>query len=54
LRGGKMKNLRSVVDLKWHPTELNIIASAPTNGSIIIWDIKEKQAKMSISKTFKL
>jgi hypothetical protein len=30
-----MKNLKSIVDLKWHHSEANLIASAPTNGSVM-------------------
>ena len=40
VRKGKGKNLNSAVqDLKWHPSEQHLIASAATNGAVVVWDL---------------
>ncbi|GFN78137.1 WD repeat-containing protein 24-like [Plakobranchus ocellatus] len=53
LRSGKHRNINlnfSTADVAWHPSDENIIASASTNGSVVIWNLnmlgKSKQDKI--------
>jgi WD40 repeat protein len=41
IRVGKKNMNYGVVDLKWHPLQscANLIATAPTNGKVILWNI---------------
>jgi WD40 repeat protein len=50
LRVGRVNLNYGVVDLKWHPTlqQKHIIASAPTNGAIVLWNLNKKGNKMGM------
>ena len=40
LRVGKHQNLNyATIDVKWHPTKQHLIATAATNGNVVIWNI---------------
>lgn len=48
LRVGRVNLNYGVVDLKWHPTIQHIIASAPTNGAIVLWNLNKRGNKMGM------
>lgn len=48
LKKGRYQQLsKTVVDLEWHYKKMNTIASAPTNGSLVIWDLLDQQGSMT-------
>eukprot|EP01080_Neovahlkampfia_damariscottae_P001065 gene1065-10584_t len=47
LKKGKYGQLnKTIVDIRWHHKLQNLIASAPTNGSVVIWDVTQSQGTM--------
>ncbi|KAL9649669.1 hypothetical protein ABK040_003346 [Willaertia magna] len=49
---GKKSMDFAVVDLKWHPTASNLIASAPPNGKVILWQINSSSRNGRIVSRF--
>lgn len=48
LKKGRYQQLtKTVVDLEWHYKKMNVLASAPTNGSLVIWDLLDQQGSMT-------
>ena len=39
----------SIEDLQWSPTEVNVFASASSDGTIKVWDVRSKSRKPQIS-----
>ena len=39
----------SVEDIKWSPTELNVFASASSDGTVKVWDVRSKSRKPQLS-----
>lgn len=47
LRPGKQNMNYSVHDVEWHPTNKELICSAPTNGAICLWNCETKGKKLT-------
>ncbi|EFC48051.1 WD repeat domain 24 [Naegleria gruberi] len=49
---GKKSMDFAVVDLKWHPTLPNVIATAPPNGKVILWNVNSSSKSGKIITRF--
>ncbi|XP_062515245.1 GATOR2 complex protein WDR24-like isoform X2 [Corticium candelabrum] len=49
LRVGRTNLTFSSTDVQWHPTEASFIATAATNGTVVLWDLnKQSKSKQAI------